>query len=237
MQIKNNIVFIIILGLFFVASKTIAEEFNLSAVEVVVDTKDNSVIGKGSVVVKDQEGRVIKADKAVYKKSEELLIAEGSVKVFDIDGNIIQTDKVIYDKKNEIITTLLNSSLKLENGYNLNSNKIIYKNLEKIISSDQNSVLSDLDGNIITVSMFQYFFEKSLFSSIGKIKIIDSKKNKYFFKELHVDTKKREMIGSDVSAVLDEDNFGGCKENDPRFVANDIFVSKNKSDLSKYKSD
>ena len=47
------------------------------------------------------------------------------------------------------------------------------------------------------------------------------------------DTKKREMIGSDVSVVLDEENFGVSKENDPRFVANDIFISKDKSDLSK----
>jgi len=233
MQIKNNILLIFILVLSLVSSKITAEEFNLSATEVIVNTENNSVIGKGSVEVKDQEGRVIKADKALYKKSEELLIVEGSVEVFDLDGNIIQTDKAIYNKKNEIITTLLNSKIQMENGYQINSNKIIYNNMEKIISSDQNSVLTDLDGNIITVSMFQHFFEKNLFSSIGKITIIDSKKNKYFFKELHVDTKKREMIGSDVSVVLDEENFGVSKENDPRFVANDIFVSKNKSDLSK----
>ena len=233
MQIKNNILLIFILVLSLVSSKITAEESNLSATEVIVNTENNSVIGKGSVEVKDQEGRVIKADKALYKKSEELLIVEGSVEVFDLDGNIIQTDKAIYNKKNEIITTLLNSKIQMENGYQINSNKIIYNNMEKIISSDQNSVLTDLDGNIITVSMFQHFFEKNLFSSIGKITIIDSKKNKYFFKELHVDTKKREMIGSDVSVVLDEENFGVSKENDPRFVANDIFVSKNKSDLSK----
>ena len=41
------------------------------------------------------------------------------------------------------------------------------------------------------------------------------------------------MIGSDVSVWLDQENFGVSKENDPRFVANDIFMSKNKSNLSK----
>ena len=34
------------------------------------------------------------------------------------------------------------------------------------------------------------------------------------------------MIGSDISVVLDQENFGLTKESDPRFVANDIFVSK-----------
>ena len=55
-----------------VNSKISAEEFNLSAVEVIVNTENNSVIGKGSVEVKDQEGRVIKADKALYKKLKHL---------------------------------------------------------------------------------------------------------------------------------------------------------------------
>ena len=70
--------------------------------------------------------------------------------------------------------------------------------------------------------MFQYNIKNNLFSSVGKIKIIDIKKNKYFFKELHVDTKKKEMIGSDVSVLLDQKNFGVSEESDPRLVANDI---------------
>ena len=41
------------------------------------------------------------------------------------------------------------------------------------------------------------------------------------------------MIGSDVSVILDQENFGVSQESDPRFVANDIFISKNKTDLSK----
>ena len=81
--------------------------------------------------------------------------------------------------------------------------------------------------------MFQYDIKNNLFSSIGKIKILDINKNKYFFKEIHIDTKKKEMIGSDISVVLDQQNFGVSKKSDPRFVANDIFVSKNKTTLSK----
>ena len=41
------------------------------------------------------------------------------------------------------------------------------------------------------------------------------------------------MVGSDISVVLDQQNFGVSKKSDPRFVANDIFVSKNKTILSK----
>ena len=81
--------------------------------------------------------------------------------------------------------------------------------------------------------MFQYHIVDNLFSSVGKVKIIDVNKNIYLFKELHVDIKKKEMIGSDISVTLDQESFGVSKESDPRFVANNIFMTKNKTDLSK----
>ena len=51
--------------------------------------------------------------------------------------------------------------------------------------------------------------------------------------KLYVDTKKRQMIGSDVSVLFDEESFGVKKENDPRFKANQIFMTDNKTELSK----
>jgi len=75
--------------------------------------------------------------------------------------------------------------------------------------------------------------KNNLFSSIGKIKVVDTNKNKYFFKEIYIDTKKREMVGSNISIILDQESFGLTKQNDPRFVANDIFISKNITQLSK----
>ena len=109
----------------------------------------------------------------------------------------------------------------------------MYDTKRKILNSNKNSIFIDNDGNKIETNMFQYNIENNLFSSVGEIKIIDVKKNKYFFKELHVDTKKKEMIGSDVSVIFDQKNFGVSEENDPRFVANDVFMTKKKMDLSK----
>ena len=235
MLIKNKIIKII----FFVISilslnlNIYAEEFNISATEIIVDKENNIVIGKGEVKALDTEGKLIEADKVIYERSKEFLTAEGSVKINDNEGNILKTNKATYDKKKEIILTFMDSEIALKNGYILSTSKILYNNIKKIISSDQDSVLTDMDGNLVNVTMFQYLIEKSLFSSIGKIKIIDANRNKYFFKELHVDTEKKEMIGSDVSIILDQENFGLSKENDPRLVANDIFISKTTSDLSK----
>tara|TARA_B100001123_G_scaffold438258_1_gene572762 strand:+ start:2810 stop:5233 length:2424 start_codon:yes stop_codon:yes gene_type:complete len=234
MLIKNKKILFFCFLIFFLSKLNLyADEFNISASEITIDQENNIVTGLGDVEVFDNLGKKIKAEKVVYKKNDEFLTVEGMVEILDEHDNIIKTDKATYDKLKGIINTFKNSELELKEGYTLRSDNLLYNNLEKIISSDINSILKDSDGNTVFVNSFQYLLEKDLFSSIGKIKIIDVNKNKYFFKELHVKTQKKEMIGSDVSVVLDQENFGVSKENDPRFVANDVFISKNRTNLSK----
>ncbi len=232
MQIKNKIIILIFI-LFLQNQNLIADEFNISASEISFDKENNILVGKGSVEVSDNEGKIIKSDKVTYTKDKEYLLLEGTVSFLDLKGNLITTDKATYDKINDIITTFDNTSLKLKNGYLLTTNKIFYKNKEKIISSNQKSTFIDKDENEINVTKFEYDLDKSLFSSVGDIKVIDANKNKYFFKEIYIDTIKKDMIGSDVSVTLDQENFGISQENDPRFVANDILITKRKSELSK----
>ena len=235
MLIKSKFykIFLLFIITFFLKTNLYAEEFDISAKEIIIDKKNNTVIGNGSVVAIDSENRIINADKVIYNKSKEILDLEGSVKIYDIYNNILFTDKAVYDKSNNIITTYKNSKLSLEGGYELNTNIIYYRTNEKILSSDMNSTFLDTDNNRVIVDMFQYEIDKNLFSSVGKIKVTDNQKNKYFFKEIYIDTKKKEMIGSEVSALLDNENFGLNKDNEPRFVANDITISKNKSNISK----
>ena len=235
MRTKNrkNLLIIFFLIFFVFNFDLSAEEFNITANEILIDKENEILIGEGSVKAVDSEGTVISADKITYKKSTEFLLAEGRVKVTDIEGNILTTDRATYDKISEIITTYDNTELVLREGYKLITKNISYDTRKKILSSNRNSIFTDNDGNKIETSMFQYHIADNLFSSVGKIKIIDIKKNEYFLKELYVDTKKNEMIGSDVSVILDQENFGVSKESDPRFVANDIFISKYKTDLSK----
>ena len=235
MRTKNrkNLLIIFFLIFFVFNFDLSAEEFNITANEILIDKENEILVGEGSVKAVDSEGKVISADKITYKKLRKFLLAEGRVKITDIEGNTLTTDRATYDKISEIITTYDNTELVLREGYKLITKNISYDTRKKILSSNSNSIFIDNDGNKIETSMFQYHIADNLFSSVGKIKIIDIKKNKYFLKELYVDTKKNEMIGSDVSVILDQENFGVSKESDPRFVANDIFISKYKTDLSK----
>jgi len=235
MQIKNKLY---LLGLLFLWSilfntNVNADEFDIAANEIVIDKENNTIIGKGFVEIVDKEGRIIKADRVIYNKTNEFLTAEGSVKFTDINGNIINSDRATYDKINEIISSYENSDLVLETGYNIKSNRIIYNIGKSLINSNQKTTFTDIDANTVITDMFQYDMEKSLFSSVGNIKITDINKNKYFFKELYIDTNTREMVASDVSAILDQKNFGLDEKSDPRFVSNSARLQKNQKSFTK----
>ena len=113
MPIKNKIILTVIcfFGLFAYNLSLHADEFNLSASEITFDNKNNVVVGKGSVEVTDEEGKLFRGDKVTYEKSKEFLLIEGSVEIIDSGGNILETDTVTYDKIKDIITTYENSEL------------------------------------------------------------------------------------------------------------------------------
>ena len=232
MQMKNKLIFFFIF-LFMLNGNLNADEFNISAKEVLVDKNNEVLVGTGSVNAVDKDGNVITADKITYKKTKEFLLAEGNVKVVDVGGNILLSQRLTYDKINEIIVTKDNSELILIDGYKLSSKNIFYNIKNQTLSSSEDSTFTDTDGNNVEATMFQYDIKNNLLSSVGKIKVYDINKNKYFFKEIHINTKEKEMIGSDVSIILNQKNFGLSDQNDPRMVANDILVSDDKVILSK----
>ena len=229
---KNKLILFFIF-LFTLNANLNADEFNISAKEILVDKNNEVLVGTGSVNAVDKDGNIITADKITYKKTKEFLLAEGNVKVVDAGGNILLSQRLTYDKINEIIVTKDNSELILIDGYKLSSKNISYNIENKTLSSSENSIFTDTDGNSVEATMFQYDIKNNLLSSVGKIKVYDINKNKYFFKEIHINTKEKEMIGSDVSIILNQKNFGLSDQNDPRMVANDILVSDDKVILSK----
>ena len=114
------------LSLFIFNSNLIADEFDITAKEILVDKENETLIGKGSVEAVDSEGKIIRADKITYEKSKEFLKAVGNVKISDIEGNILLTDRASYDKINELIITHEYTELILKEGYKLKAKNIRY---------------------------------------------------------------------------------------------------------------
>ena len=77
MQIKNNkILLIVFLVSFFQFNLNLnAEEFNISAKEIIIDKENEILIGEGSVIAEDSKGKLIHANKITYEKMKEFLLA------------------------------------------------------------------------------------------------------------------------------------------------------------------
>ena len=119
MQIKNSLVLLLtlFLSLFTLNVNLHAEEFNITAKEILLDKDDEVLIGKGNVEAVDSEGNIVNADKITYTKSKEFLLAEGDVKITDNDGNILYTEKASYDKVNNIINIFVDKQIQTQHAW------------------------------------------------------------------------------------------------------------------------
>ena len=61
----------------------------------------------------------------------------------------------------------------------------------------------------------------------------DKLNNTYEFSQIYIDTKKIEVLGTDIKAFLNSDDFKINKDNDPRIFANTIKLSNEKSTFDK----
>ena len=65
MQIKNKkkLILICLLNLFLFTPYINADEFNITAKEIIIDKENEIIVGKGSVIAQDSDGKLIYADK------------------------------------------------------------------------------------------------------------------------------------------------------------------------------
>ena len=75
------------------------------------------------------------------------------------------------------------------------------------MKSKKPSKIVDVDNNQINLENFYFNSKDNIFRSTGLIKIFDNKKNSYEFSQIYIDTKKKEIIGTDVKAYLNQKDF------------------------------
>ena len=156
-----------------------------------------------------------------------------NIVILDKKNNKLLTEYAEYYEKDKIFKTKGETTIKTINNYILTGKNFFVDDTNKIISSNQKSYLEDQDKNKIYFENFQYLSEKNLFKSIGLIEIIDAKKNKYKFSQIYIDTKKKEVLGTDSKTFLNDENFKINKKNDPRIFSNTTKITKAKSSFSK----
>ncbi len=184
-------------------SPLMAENLNIQSSEISIDKKTRLTIFKGDVVATDFKKNIFRSDYAEYKKDLKFLKSKGET--------IIETSE----------------------GYLLTGSDIIFDNKNRVIKSVNKAIIKDLENNNIFLENFEYSTENNFFKSTGKIKVIDSKENSYNFSQVYIDEKKREIIGADIKAFLNQENFKIHKDNKPRVFANTVKIDNQSSEFTK----
>jgi LPS-assembly protein len=215
---KNNFITFIILSI--LTKNVMAENLSIKALDISIDKKTQTTIFKNNVVIEDEIGNIIKSNYAEYDKKNNIIYLKKNIIVNDKDNNILRTEQATYNEMLKMFKT--NGKTKFESslGYTLEGTDISLNNKNKTIFSNNYTTLNDLDGNTISLENFEYISSKKIFKSLGKIEVNDSKNNTYLFSQIIIDTKSKEMIGTDVKAYLNDEMFKFDKKNKPRIFAN-----------------
>ena len=110
--------------------------------------------------------------------------------------------------------------------YKVIGKDIIFDNKNRVFKSDSSAIITDPESNKIYLNNFEYRSSDNIFKSIGLVNLKDKKGNEYKFSQIYIDTKKREILGTDIKAYLNEQAFKINKDNKPRIFANSIRVDK-----------
>ena len=71
------------------------------------------------------------------------------------------------------------------------------------------------------------------FKSIGSVEVFDNRKNKYQFSQIYIDTKKKEILGTDIKSYLNDQSFKINERNKPRVFANTLKMNEENTMFNK----
>ncbi len=228
---KNN--FFIIFFLFSFSTGSIAKDLLIQAKNIQIDKDTQTTIFEDEVnIVVENDGRIT-SDFAEYNKKIGLIKIKGRVKAIDDKNNVVETEYGEYSEEKKIFKSLGNTKIVTSKGYIIEGSNIILNNYDNSIKSEEPATILDLEKNKISLSNFEYQTITSIFKSIGDITIQDKLNNEYSFSQIYIDTKKKEILGTDIKAFFNNEDFKIYKNNKPRIFSNSFKSGNNKSTFRK----
>ena len=222
---KNRL--IIILISFLLSKLALAESLQISSKNISIDKNKQSTVFEKDVIILTEKNNKIKSNYAEYNKEKGLIKLKDNIEVIDIKGNTIKTNHAEYFEKSKIFKSFGPTEVKTSDDYIINGEDIVFDDSKKFIKSEKDTIITDSDKNRIFLNSFEYQINKNIFKSIGYIKIKDKMNNEYEFSQIYIDTKKKEILGTDIKAFMNDETLKVNKKNKPRIFANTIKLNKN----------
>ena len=228
---KNSFIFLFFL--IIINSSAIAENILIESKNIFLEKKNEITVFEKDVIVKTENGDIIKSDYAKYNKKEGLLILKNNIVAIDKENNIIETQYAEYDEKFKIFRSNGPTKVITSEKYLINGENIFLDNTKKFIKSENNATITDQDKNKVFLNNFEYQTNYNIFKSIGSIRVYDNIGNTYNFSQIYIDTKTKEMLGTDTKAYMNSNDFKINDKNKPRIFANNLKINNKKSFFKK----
>ncbi len=228
---KNKFLIVIFFVCICLSSK--AENLNIESKEVTLNKQNNTSIFENDVIIKTNEGKQIFSDFAEYNKKLGLIILKGNIKVIDNKNNIIETNYAEYNEIKQLLKTNGKTKITTTENYIVESEDIIFDNINQILNSKKNTKIIDQNSNTVFLNDFEYEIKKNIFKSLNEVRIEDNKNNTYKFSQVYIDTKNKEILGTDIKAYFNSNEFKTNPDNQPRVFANTINLNKKRSSFGK----
>ncbi len=225
-------VLIILFSIFF-STVLFGENILIESKNITLDKEKKISIFKDNVIVTTEDKNKIKSDYAEYSKVKGLLKFKQNIIAIDNQNNIIKTNYAEYDEKEKILKTKGSTKIITSEKYIIEGNNILFNNNKDFIKSEDSAIITDQDNNKIYLENFEYQSINNIFRSIGYIKVEDKTGNTSEFSQIYIDTKKKEILGTDIKAFMNDSNFKINDENKPRIFANSMSINNNKSKFNK----
>ena len=201
---------------------SIFTSLSLNADVVFIESENIQIKEEGNIIFASKgiakipgQNILIEGDNSFYNKEILELVVKGNVKFFDNFNNVyIESEKAIY---NELDNTLFSSGttfVRFENEYQVFSKDLLYDRNTLQISTISHSSILDNKDNIFHFEDGFLFDKKKEIISSKKTNVIDKNKNSYFFEIAKVNLKTREIAGKEVTIDFINSFFGDPK-NDP----------------------
>ena len=227
---KSKLYIYLFTFLFF--SNAFAENIQIQAKNITLDKDKVTTVFENDVVVKTKN-KIIRSQYLKYNKKIGLLVLKNNIIAEDNDKNTITAENAEFDENKEIFKTFGPTNIITSEKYTVKGKDIIINNKSKTISSNEVTSINDPEGNYIELQNFSYQVSNNIFKSVGSVKILDKLENNYEFSQIYIDTKKKEILGTDIKAFLNEKSVKTNPENKPRVFANAIKLTNQKSMFNK----
>ncbi len=208
---------------FFFSIELNASSIQIQAKNITLDKDQITSIFKDQVIVKSND-KIIESDYVKYNKKTGFLIIKENVKARDSNNNIIETQYAEYYENKKIFISKGVTKFTSSENYIILSEDLFFDNASKIIKSKKPTEIIDQDNNKIFLENFEYSINDSIFKSVGLVKIEDKLNNSYEFSQIYIDTKKKEILGTDIKAFINQDDFKVNENNKPRIFSNSVKI-------------